>query len=110
MVEHIGCFIYESLIVVGYSLDDCFQSFFAHFLCHAVAAILEEGSGVASFGHLLVAFLDESVQMVANRGDLISDVWIDLIGVFIGAAVGCTIWKIVSLMKAHMRNRRREMT
>ena len=34
------------------------------------------------------AFLDESVQLVANRGALISDVWIDLIGVFSGAALG----------------------
>ncbi len=49
------------------------------------------------------AFVDESVQLVADRGALISDVWIDLIGVFSGAAVGWTIWKIASLMKGHMR-------
>ena len=52
------------------------------------------------------AFLDESVQLVANRGALISDVWIDLIGVLSGAAVGWAIWKIASLIKVHMRNAR----
>ena len=76
-----------------------------------IAVFMWNGRFIPSFyTGFTVAFLDESVQMVANRGDLISDVWIDLIGVFIGAAVGCTIWKIVSLMKAHMRNRRREIT
>lgn len=31
-----------------------------------------------------VAFLDESIQILSNRGAMIQDVWIDLLGVLIG--------------------------
>lgn len=37
-----------------------------------------------------VAFLDESIQLLSGRGSLISDVWVDLIGVVIGIAVCVT--------------------
>lgn len=36
----------------------------------------------------LTAFLDESIQMLSDRGPMISDVWIDLIGVAIGTLLG----------------------
>ena len=42
---------------------------------------------------LVVAFLDESIQLLSKRGAQISDVWIDLIGVITGVAVGCLIWR-----------------
>lgn len=41
-----------------------------------------------------VAFLDESIQVITERGALITDIWIDLIGVGIGTAIGCAIWKL----------------
>lgn len=37
------------------------------------------------------AFLDESIQLLSGRGALISDVWIDLIGVVFGSILGCLI-------------------
>ena len=40
----------------------------------------------------VVAFLDESIQILSNRGSQISDVWIDLIGITAGVAIGCLIW------------------
>lgn len=40
----------------------------------------------------LVAFLDESIQLLSDRGALISDVWIDLIGVAIGTLLGFLLW------------------
>lgn len=36
----------------------------------------------------LIAFLDETIQILSNRGPMIQDVWIDLIGVSIGLIVG----------------------
>lgn len=38
-----------------------------------------------------LAFLDESVQLITGRGALISDVWVDLIGVIIGTIIGLII-------------------
>ena len=35
-----------------------------------------------------LAFLDESLQVITGRGALITDIWIDLIGVRIGTLVG----------------------
>lgn len=45
-----------------------------------------------------VAFLDESIQLLSGRGSLISDVWVDLIGVVIGIVVG-KVFTIISGMK-----------
>lgn len=36
----------------------------------------------------LIAFLDETIQILSNRGPMIQDVWIDLIGVSIGLIIG----------------------
>lgn len=41
-----------------------------------------------------VAFLDESIQVIAGRGALITDIWIDLIGVGIGTAIGCIVCEL----------------
>ena len=38
-----------------------------------------------------LAFLDESLQVVTGRGALITDIWIDLIGVGIGTLIGWII-------------------
>ena len=47
-------------------------------------------SGGVSF---LTAFLDESIQLLSGRGAQITDVWIDLIGVAVGTALGFLILK-----------------
>jgi len=45
-------------------------------------------------GGLIVAFLDESIQLFSGRGAQIQDIWIDLIGVVVGMAVGGLIWAV----------------
>ena len=35
-----------------------------------------------------IAFLDESLQILTRRGALVTDIWIDIVGVFIGIFVG----------------------
>lgn len=44
---------------------------------------------------LTVAFLDESIQVITGRGALITDIWIDLIGVGIGTAIGSIAYKLM---------------
>ena len=41
------------------------------------------------------AFLDESIQLLSDRGALISDVWIDLIGVAAGSLFGYLIFRTI---------------
>lgn len=41
----------------------------------------------------IVAFLDESIQVFTGRGALITDVWIDMIGVTVGAIIGWLCYK-----------------
>ncbi len=43
----------------------------------------------------LAAFLDESIQLLCGRGAEIADVWIDLIGIALGAAIGFFFRKAV---------------
>ena len=43
-------------------------------------------------GGLLVALLDETIQMFSDRGDLILDVWFDFAGVLIGAVLAWLIF------------------
>lgn len=38
-----------------------------------------------------LAFLDESLQVITGRGALVTDIWIDLIGVGIGTLIGLLI-------------------
>ena len=42
----------------------------------------------AFYACFTLAFADESLQVVTGRGALITDIWIDLIGVVIGTLVG----------------------
>ena len=51
----------------------------------------------------LTAFLDESIQILSDRGPMISDVWIDLIGVAIGTLLGF-------LLRMLMRRRKKAGT
>lgn len=40
------------------------------------------------YAGLTLAFLDESLQVVTGRGALVTDIWIDLIGVGLGITIG----------------------
>ena len=42
-----------------------------------------------------IAFLDETIQILNGRGALITDLWIDLIGIGIGTTIGSLIWNSV---------------
>lgn len=37
------------------------------------------------------AFLDESIQILSERGSLVSDIWVDLLGVLLGSLFGCLL-------------------
>lgn len=41
------------------------------------------------------AFLDESIQLVSGREALVSDIWIDLIGIAAGSLVGFLIYRTI---------------
>ncbi|MBQ6235021.1 MAG: VanZ family protein [Clostridia bacterium] len=57
-------------------------------LCFRGQIIKSAGTGFAA------AFLDESIQLLSERGALITDVWIDLIGVAIGSVLGLLIVRL----------------
>lgn len=42
-----------------------------------------------------LAFLDESLQVVTGRGALITDIWIDLIGVAIGIGISLVLLSLI---------------
>ena len=48
----------------------------------------------------LTAFLDESLQLLSGRGAEIADVWIDLIGIAIGTAIGFLFRKAVIALRS----------
>ena len=51
------------------------------------------------YASFTLAFLDESVQLITGRGALITDVWIDLIGVCIGTLIGFIITRFYKISK-----------
>lgn len=55
----------------------------------------------AFYAGFTLAFLDESLQVVTGRGALITDIWIDLIGV----GIGVLIEKAVQVINKRKRNR-----
>ncbi len=66
------------------------------FLLSVIAAQFWGGKPIQTiYTGLTAAFLDESIQLLSNRGALISDVWIDMIGVGAGTIAGCLIWWLV---------------
>lgn len=61
----------------------------------ALLTLICRGKAVKSFGFgFLFAFLDESVQLLSDRGALVSDIWIDLCGVALGTLLGLLLWKV----------------
>ena len=47
------------------------------------------------YAGFMMAFLDESLQVITGRGALITDIWIDLIGVGIGIGI-CFVTKFAT--------------
>jgi VanZ family protein len=53
-------------------------------------------------GGFAAAFLDESIQLLSGRGGQLQDVWIDLIGIALGALLG---WILYRLSRRCMRSK-----
>ncbi len=58
-------------------------------LCFRGQIIKSAGVGFAA------AFIDESIQLVSGREAMISDVWIDLIGVALGSVLGFLFFRAI---------------
>ena len=77
------------------------------FVLSLFAALIWKGRIIPSFyTGFTAAFLDESVQVIAQRGALITDVWIDLIGVALGVLFGWMIFKAYDGMRRKMIKRK----
>ena len=75
------------------------------FILSVVVAQLWMGNPIGTLiTGLLVAFLDEIIQILSHRGAQISDVWIDLGGVVLGTLVGCMIWRMAEWIRQHKTN------
>lgn len=62
----------------------------------ALLALCFRGQAVKSAGFgFAAAFLDESIQLLSERGALVSDIWIDLIGIVTGSVLGWLIWRAI---------------
>ena len=68
VVEHVGALVDEAVVGAIGGLDDGLEGLLAHLLCHAVQTVAEEAGGVAALGHLLVATLDEVLEL-AEEGE-----------------------------------------
>lgn len=62
------------------------------FLLELLLVFCFRGRTAVAFGTgYLAAFLDESIQLLSDRGAMIADVWIDLIGVSAGLLLGVVL-------------------
>ncbi|MBQ7171649.1 MAG: VanZ family protein [Clostridia bacterium] len=57
----------------------------------------------AAFYALLAALTDETIQIFAERGPLVSDVWIDFAGALCGMLAGSLVYLLVLLIKKRKR-------
>ena len=76
----------------------------AHITEFAILSILLtfcfHGQVIKSAGiGFVTAFLDESIQLLSGRGALITDVWIDLIGVAAGSLIGLLAFRAIRRRK-----------
>ena len=55
------------IVVVGHGTNHGFNSFFAHLLRNFTNAFIEQRCGVRPFGHLLLALIDEVLQMLQEH-------------------------------------------
>ena len=63
VVEHVGGLVNQALVGAIAGFETGFQGFLAHLLGHAVDTIAEKAGGVGPLGHLLVALVDEVLQL-----------------------------------------------
>ena len=76
------------------------------FVLSTLVTLLFRGKILKSlFICFIIAFLDESIQLFSGRGSQIRDVWIDLIGVGIGLAVG---FLIIFIFRKHRKKREQD--
>ena len=62
MIQQITCLVNQVISGAVSGLDNSFKRFFANLLSNFVNAVLEKFGGVAAFGHLLMALVDEVLQ------------------------------------------------
>ena len=62
MINHIRCFVYQSVVGAIGCLNYSLYCLFAYLLCHAVEAISEEGGRVRAFGHIAVALFHDVLK------------------------------------------------
>lgn len=84
------------LSVVGLSVTNNFVRKCAHVTEYTVVSILIsliwDCHPVRSFySGFTVSFMDETIQVISGRGPMITDMWIDLIGVVLGYAAAVLI-------------------
>ena len=90
VVEQVGTLVDELVIGAVGGFDNRLNSFFSNLLRHLVHALLEETGGVAALRHLLVALVDEVLQL-REEEDWVQRIFLSPAG--IGAFVaGRTIW------------------
>ena len=87
------------LRLVGLSVPDGFVRKLAHVTEYTalsiIVTLLWDCHPIRSFySGFTIAFLDETIQVLAKRGPMITDVWIDLIGVGIGFFIAVGIDKL----------------
>ena len=71
MVNHVRSLVDKAVVSTIGSLDDGLNSLFAHLLCHAVDASLEERCGVRPLGHLGIALGNEVLQVAEEHDGLV---------------------------------------
>ena len=60
----------------------------------ALSALFDGSVLKTASAGILAALIDETVQIFSGRGALVSDVWVDAIGIAIGSAIGLLIFHI----------------
>ena len=53
----------------------------------------------SAMGSLIVALLDETIQIFSGRGPMIQDVWLDFGGAVLGGSIVFLIWHLISNKK-----------
>ena len=90
VIEQVGTLVDELFVGSVCSFDNRLNGFFSNLLRHLVDAFLEETGGVAALRHLLVALVDEVLQL-REEEDRVQRILLSPAG--IGAFVaGRTIW------------------
>ena len=77
---------------------------FEYTILALAASFLWKGNPLHRLGWgMFVALLDETVQIYSRRGSLVKDIWVDMIGIVLGTALG---WLITRLRRVCTRGHR----